>query len=180
MIKHYSLKIAFSIIIAGVFIIIAFIGYNYQNLNSSTYVILYLLVIFTFLFGLAAGQNITMPLKRLLESVDSFSKGDLKRRIYLESTDEVGELTKIFNKIAEEFEKKNEENETSKKSVDIKSKTRILILEEVISALDKKIKNRTLEFQKIVEDSEKFKEQLKLKDKEIIGLKSQIKSPKKR
>ena len=174
MIKHYSLKIALCIITAGVFIIIFFVGYNYQNLDSGTYAILYFLIIFIFLFGFAAGQIITRPLKKLLESVDSFSKGDLKKRVYLNSTDEIGELTKVFNKIAEEFEKKSKENENYKKSSSIKTKTRILILEEVVNALDKKIKNRTLEFQKIVEDSEKIKEQLKLKDIEIMNLKNQI------
>lgn len=176
----YSLKIAFSIITAGVFVIVAFIGYNYQNLNSGTYVILYLLTIFIFLFGLTAGQNITMPLKKLLEDADSFSKGDLKRRGNLHSKDEIGELTKIFNKIAEETEKRNDENETLKISADIKARTRILILEEVVNALERKIKNRTLEFQSIIGDSEKLKEQIRVRDREIAELKNQMGKSKKK
>jgi len=176
MINKYSLKISLSIILAGIFIIIAFVGYNYQTLNSNAYVILYLLIAFIFLFGFAAGQSITMPLRKLLESADGFSKGDLKRRADFNSNDEVGQLTKVFNKIAEAFEKKNTESEDAKKSFDIKLRTRILILEEVVNALDKKVKNRTFEFQKAVEELEKIKEQLKLKDGEIMNLMSKMAS----
>ena len=174
MINKYSLKIALSIIIAGVFVIVAFIGYNYQSLNSSTYVVLYLLIVFIFLFGFTAGQNITMPLKKLLETADSFSKGDLKQRVHTKSTDEIGQLTKIFNKIAEDFERKNIEQENSRVSADIKAKTRILILEEVVNALDKKIKNRTLEFQGMVDQIEKLKQQLFLKEQQVAELEKKI------
>jgi methyl-accepting chemotaxis protein len=174
MFNKYSLKIALSIIVAGVFVIVAFIGYNYQSLTSSAYVVLYLLIVFIFLFGFTAGQNITMPLTKLLETADSFSKGDLKRRLDLKSTDEIGQLTKIFNTIAEQFEKQNIEHENSKISADIKAKTRILILEEVVSALDKKIKNRTLEFQKLIDEIEKLKQQIAIKDREVMDLQNKI------
>ncbi len=179
MINKYSLKVSLAIITAGIFIIVAFVGYNYQTLNSSTYVILYLLIAFIFLFGFAAGQSITMPIKKLLESADGFSKGDFKRRGDFNSNDEVGQLTKVFNKIAEAFEKKNIESEDSKKSLDIKLKTRILILEEVVNALDRKIKNRTLEFQKLVEEAENIKEQMQIKDREIFDLTNKISKKKK-
>lgn len=174
MFNKYSLKIALSIIVAGVFVITAFVGYNYQSLNRGTYVILYLLVLFIFFFGVAVSQNITLPLRRLLENADEFSKGDLKRRLDAKSTDEIGQLAKIFNKIAEDFENKSKESEHLKTSAEIKAKTRILILEEVINALDKKIKNRTLEFQKNIEEAMRLKEQLKMKDVRILELENKL------
>lgn len=169
-----SFKVAYLIIIAGLFIIISIVAFNYQSLNSSFYTVVYLLVIYIFLFGFAAGHNFALPIKSLLQKADDLSKGDLKSRFYLKNKDELGELAKKLNKIAEDLEQSSVKNEASKESAGIKSKTRILILEEVINALDKKIKNRTLEFQKIAEDSEKLKKQLKLKNMEAVELKNQI------
>lgn len=150
-----SFKIAYPIIIGGLFIIVVFIALNYQDLSSSFYIILVLLVAYIFLFGFATGQNFAGPVRGLLQKAEDLSKGNLKSRFYPQSKDELGELARVFNKIAEEFEQSKSEAETLEKSVDIKVKARTQSLEETISALEQKVKNRTLELQRLVADSDK-------------------------
>lgn len=162
-----SLKIAYPIIIAGLFIIVVFIALNYETLNPSFYIILSLLTSYIFLFGFATGQNFSRPVKRLLEKADDLSKGNMKSRFYSQSKDEIGELGKVFNKIAEEFEESKSKADSLEKSVDIKVKARTQSLEETINALEQKVKNRTLELERIVEESEKQKSEAR--SSEVVG-----------
>lgn len=161
-----SFKIAYPIILAGLFIIVVFISLNYQALNASFYIILFLLIAYIFLFGFATGQSFAAPVKKLLQRADDLSKGNLKSRFYSESKDEIGELGAAFNKIAEEFEQSKSQAATLERSVDIKVKARTQSLEETINDLEQKVKNRTAELQKIVEDAEKTKQQATSKEEE--------------
>lgn len=171
-----SLRIAYLIIIAGLFIIASFIAFLYQtvSLDNNFYIIIALLVVYIFLFGFAAGKNFATPVKQLLERAEGLREGDLKSKFELKSQDELEELGRELNKIAEEFYKKVNENEASKRSESIKAKTRILILEEVVDALDKKIKSRSLEFQRVAEEADMLKEQLRAKDAEIASLRKKL------
>src|SRR3989344_4444164 len=169
-----SFKIAYPIIIAGLFIIVSFIALNYQNLNASFYIIFAFLTIYVFLFGFAIGQNFTAPVKKLLQKADDLSKGDLKSRFYLESKDELGQLSGVFNRIADQLEESNNLNETTKRSVGIKVEAETQALKEVIGALEQKVQNRTLEIQKIAGDLEKLKQTSSVKEEEGGQLKSQI------
>ncbi len=173
-----SFKVAFYIIIGGLFIIVAFVGYNYQNLDSGAYTVLYLLVIFIFLFGFVAGRNLALPIKQLLKRTDDIKKGDFKSRFYLKSKDELGELAVSLNSIAEELEKNKNKDEAVKKSDFLKTKTRILILEEIVNSLEKKVKNRSLELQQEIANSEKLKKELSMKEAELLSLKSKKRSTK--
>src|SRR3989344_6533344 len=131
-----SLKIAYPIIIAGMFIMVAFIALNYQTLSLNFYVILVFLIIYIFLFGFATGQNFSTPVRKLLESADNLSKGDLKSRFYLESKDELGQLAQTFNRIADNLEESESENKTIERSVDMRVQARTQGLEETINALE--------------------------------------------
>ncbi len=169
-----SFKIAYPIIIAGLFIIVAFIALNYETLNINFYIILGLLIVYIFLFGFATGQNFAVPIKKLLQRADGLSKGDLKSRFYSESKDEIGELARVFNKIAEEFEESKNETQTLERSVDMKVKARTGALEETIEALEQKIKNRTMELERLALSVEKFQQDAKNRDTETAGLRGEL------
>ncbi len=149
-----SFKIAYPIIIAGLFIIVSFIAVNYDNLNPGFYFVLSLLIIYIFLFGFAIGQNFSSPIKKLLKIAENVSGGDLKSRSYLDTQDEVGELARVFNRIADALEESRYENEKMERSVDIKVKARTQALQETIDALEQKVKNRSFELQKIEQELE--------------------------
>lgn len=165
-----SLKIAYPIIITGLFIMVVFVSATYDILDANFYLVLVPLTAFLFLFGFAIGQKFSIPVKEILKEADYLSKGNLKSRISLDNNDELGQLAAIFNKIAEEFEI----NKTTIGSLDTKVKLRTKTLEEIITVLEKKIKNRNFEFQRAIEDVEKMKIQLEARNKEIADLKSQI------
>lgn len=155
-----SSKIAYPIIIAGLFIIVVFIALNYQTLTMSFYFIFSLLIIYIFLFGFAIGQNFAKPVRKLLQKANELSKGDFTSRFYLENKDELGQLAATFNKIAEKLEKDKIENENMERSIDIKVRAKTEALEETINALEQKVRNRTLEFQKVSADLEKLQKHL--------------------
>jgi nitrate/nitrite-specific signal transduction histidine kinase len=165
-----SLKVAYPIIITGLFIIVIFVALNYENLSPDFYMVLIPLTAFLFLFGFASGQKFALPVKKLLKGADYISKGNFKSRFLLEEKDELGQLSKVFNNIAEEFEN----HELKITTLDNKVKLRTKALEEIILVLEQKIKNRTLELQNALEDLEKTQIQTNIKGSEIMDLKNQI------
>ena len=154
-----SIKVAYPIIIAGLFVMVMFIALSYQNLNTAFYITLCLLIAYIFLFGFATGQNFAKPIRRILQQAEDLSSGDVKTRIYSKDKNELGQLAQVFNKIAEQVEQIQIKNETLEKMVDIKVKAKTQALEETISALDQKVRNRTAELQKLIAEVEKYKKQ---------------------
>ena len=153
---------------------VVFVALNYEHLNTTFYVIFFLLAVYLFLFGFAVGQNFSNPIRKLLKSADNLSKGDLKSRSYLETKDEIGELARTFNRIAEDLEESRSETEMLERSVDMKVQARTQSMEETVSALEQKVRNRTLENQKIFSELEQFRRQAKDKEAETSNLKDQI------
>ena len=172
--QRLSFKIAYPIIIAGMFILVAFIALNYETLNFNFYLVLCLLIFYIFLFGFATGQNFAVPVRKLLQRADDLSKGDLDSRFYSESKDEIGELAKVFNKIAADFQQTKEQSQTLEKSLDIKVKARTEALEETIQALEQKVKNRTTELEHLAVNVEKFQQDTKTRAAEAATLKSEL------
>ena len=172
-----SLKIAYKIIIAGLFIIVSVVAVTYQGLGPGFYLVLSLLVAYVILFALAEGRNFTLPFRKILNKADDVDKGYLQSRIYLESKDELGQLATTFNKMASQLEESKLENEKTKKSVAVKVGAETEVLKEVVNALEQKIKNRTLELHRATEDMERFKEYAKEKEKELAELKNNTSEP---
>jgi len=173
-----SYKVSIPIILAAGFAIVAFIALNYEKLELSFYVLLLFVTIYVFSFGFATGQRFASPVKKLLERAKELSKGDLSSRAYLETKDEIAELAKVFNEIADALEESHTKQESTEKSVDIKVKAKTQALEETINALEQKVQNRTIELQRLVGDLDKFKEESQKKEVEITALRQQMESAK--
>jgi nitrogen fixation/metabolism regulation signal transduction histidine kinase len=152
-------KIAVPIIIAGIFAMLALISVvaGYEQLGIGFYIIVFFLVVFMFFFGLAIGQNLSSPVRKILDKAEELSKGNLSSRVYLETKDEFSELAKAFNKIAEELEASREQQEDMEKSVGIKVQAKTRELEETINALEQKVKNRTIELERLIKESKDYK-----------------------
>ncbi len=58
-------------------------------------------------------RKITKPLSALIDGVSSVGKGDLKKRVEVISNDEVGILSRSFNKMADDLDKANTERNTA-------------------------------------------------------------------
>lgn len=173
-------KIAIPVILAGLFAVIIFLAIDYERMGLSTYIVLALLIICIFFFGFATGQSIAQPVRKLLQRANDLSKGNLTTRVYLETKDEFGDLARAFNKIAEDLEESHCESQNAEKSVDIKVRAKTQALEEVIGALEQKIKNRTIELEKLMKESEKLQQEAKSKELETETLKKEFENLKKR
>ncbi|MDP3883199.1 MAG: HAMP domain-containing protein [Candidatus Staskawiczbacteria bacterium] len=167
-------KITIPIILVGLFSIAIFVALNYDSLGVGFYIVLLLLAVYIFSFGFATGQNFASPVNKLLEKATELSKGNLSSRVYLKTKDELAELAGVFNKIAEELEESHIDGKMIEKSVDIKTRARTQVLEETILALEQKIRNRTEELSKILEDSKTLQNQMKSREVEIMQLKKDI------
>jgi len=169
-------KIAIPIILVGIFAIAVFISVDYENLDVGFYSVILFFTIYVFFFGLSIGQSFSSPVKKLLERAEELSKGNLSSRVYLETKDELADLAKAFNKIAEELQTSHDQEENTEKSVDIKVRARTQALEETINALEQKVRNRTIELQNMIKSLEKFQGDSTVKELELANLKKQIKS----
>jgi two-component system phosphate regulon sensor histidine kinase PhoR len=61
-------------------------------------------VILSIYFGIRMSNSIIRPIKNLEFSTSLVAKGELKRRVIIESDDELGHLSKTFNKMAEQLQ----------------------------------------------------------------------------
>jgi len=170
----FTLKIAIPIILAGIFAIAVFIAIDYENLGVGFYITILFLAIYVFFFGFATGQSIASPVKQLLDRATELSKGNLSSRVYLETKDELAELARVFNKIAEELETSRSQEMNAEKSVGIKVEARTKDLEETINALEQKVKNRTIELERLIEESNKLQLDAKNKGAETAQLRREL------
>lgn len=151
-----SAKIAFPMILSAVFVTVILISVDYERLSLASYIIIFLLFIFVFFFGFNTGQSFSAPIRKILNRANDLNKGDLKTRVYLETKDELSELARAFNEIAEKLEESKSLEEQTEKSVDMKVRAKTRALEETIIALEQKIKNRTIELERITESLRKM------------------------
>jgi methyl-accepting chemotaxis protein len=156
-------RIAIPVILVGIFSVAIFVALEYDKLDPNFYIILILLTLFVFFFGLATGQSLTSPIKKILDRATELSHGDLSSRVYIETKDELSELAKVFNTIAEELEQNHEQESNTEKSVGIKVKARTEELEETINALEQKVENRTAEMGKLLKEVGALRSQIKNK-----------------
>jgi methyl-accepting chemotaxis protein len=154
-------KIAIPIIFVGFFAIIAFIAAKPEQLEPDFYIIIGLLFVFIFFFGIAAGQRLSSPVRKLLKQANDLNKGNLESRTYLETKDELADLANAFNKVAEELQKSREQAQNAEKSVGIKVKAKTQEMEETINALEQKVKNRTIELERLLKEAGRSTEAVK-------------------
>ncbi len=176
----FTTKIIVPIVLVGVFAIAVFVAMGVDKMAPGFYVVILLFAVYVFFFGLAVGQNLSSPMKKLLDRAVQLSKGNLSGRVYLETKDEFAELANIFNKISEELEASRYQEATAEKSVGIKVQARTQELQETINALEQKVKNRTIEMERLIEESNRLQEAVRSKGIEAEQLKKEMADLKKR
>lgn len=168
-------KVAIPIILVGIFaMVVLIVTIGYEQLSPSFYIIIIFLTVFVFFFGIAIGQNLSSPVKKILDKAVELSRGNLSSRVYLESKDELSQLAEVFNKIAEELRASREQEVNIEKSVGVKVKARTDELEETINALEQKVKNRTIELERIIEESKKLQAGAISKEAEVSQLRKEL------
>lgn len=90
-------------------------------------------IILSVCFGIKVSNSILRPIKNLEFTSSLVAKGELKRRVIIESDDELGHLSKTFNKMAEQLQL------TMKDSLDRQTKMEAILksMESGVIAIDK-------------------------------------------
>ena len=76
-------------------------------LNKTTYIIIWVsifILILSFIFSYLFSGKLAKPVSDLTKAVGEIEKGNFSRRVSNESNDEIGDLTRSFNKMAESLE----------------------------------------------------------------------------
>ena len=92
----------------------------------------------------------------------------------MESKDEFAELARVFNTIAEELETSHAQGSDAEKSVGVKVRARTQELEETMNALEQKVKNRTIELERLMSETTRMSEDIKNKETEINQLRREL------
>jgi nitrate/nitrite-specific signal transduction histidine kinase len=169
-----SSRITLPVVLSGLFATTIFVALNYQELQWTFYVVVLLLTFFIFFFGYAIGQKFGAPVKKILEKATDLSEGNYSVRVYLETKDELADLAEVFNRIAEELEQIQTEKENTEKTVDMKVRAKTQVLEETISALEQKVKNRTAEMERLMKQMEGMRQEV-VKENQAAIPKKEIK-----
>ncbi len=169
-----SHKIAFRIIIACLFVAMAFTAFYYQKLDYNLYPFLLILFVFIVSFAFAVSINIITPVKTLLKKAEKLSSGEFAGRFFIQNKDELGQLAKVFNKIAQNVGQAKYDSKKLQEAFDRKVEEIVGLMGETIDNSERKVKNREIEFQKFMKDFEILKEQLRLRDMKVIDLQKKI------
>ena len=175
-------KIFFSLIILGAFLIAVFILLNYEELRTEIYLILFLVIVFIFAFALAEAQRFISPIKKLIEGTKEVKEGHLETRVYLKTKDELEDLARTFNQIAEDLEKSQAVVKEAKKVIEIKVRARTRELRKTIENLEEEVEIKTArlrEFEKLTVGRElkmiELKKALRQTQAKIAKLKEELK-----
>ncbi|OOP55848.1 MAG: hypothetical protein AYP45_12525 [Candidatus Brocadia carolinensis] len=141
-----------------------------KRLHTIVAPIIILITLAVVSFAFYFGRKISNPIVYLTEVTKSISEGDYSKRVKITSSDEIGELSNSFNKMASFLEEKTQ------------------ILKEYTANLEKTVDERTQDLTRINQELEKqssnlekaYKELLTLdqmKDKMIRDVSHELKSP---
>ncbi|EJW18100.1 sensor histidine kinase ResE [Paenibacillus alvei DSM 29] len=97
--------VAFVLIILGLYLL-HYIDSNFAHPNDIKQLFVYTAIIgfsLTTFFAFFLFTKITQPLRKLKQAADTIRQGDYSTRVTLRSSDEIGELSRTFNHMAEEL-----------------------------------------------------------------------------
>jgi len=158
-----------------------FLGISFKSIIASQKKIfiqilysLFLIIIFIVFVSFYLAKKIINPLEQLRKGAEIIGKGNFDYRIDIKTGDEIGELAKSFNQMAEKLKESYAELEESKDVLEVKVKARTKELEELTESLDEQVKERTRELQEKVKELERFNKLAVGRELKMIELKKEI------
>ncbi len=108
-----------------------------------------------FLSRFLAG-TVTKPINALSRGAKEFGEGNLDYRIVIKGSDEIDELAKAFNGMAENLSKSQRALEETNTILEIKVLAKTKELKDTNQSLEKEVEKRTKELRSRIEELEKF------------------------
>jgi methyl-accepting chemotaxis protein len=132
------------------------------------------LIIFTAFLSFYLAEGVTKPVEQLRAGAEIIGKGNLDYQIKLKTGDEIEELAKSFNRMAEDLKKSRASLEETKTVLEIKVAARTRELRELAENLDGQVKQRTKELREKVRELERFNRLAVGRELKMIELKKEI------
>ncbi len=131
---------------------------------------------FFFVFALARSlaKSIVKPLCVLNSGVEKIGKGNLKHRIDIKTNDEIEELARSFNQMAQGLQDSQNALEEAKNILEIKVNARTRELQELNKGLEGKVDERTKELRNRVSELERFHRLTVGRELKMIALKKEL------
>ncbi|PIU15502.1 hypothetical protein COT20_01535 [bacterium (Candidatus Gribaldobacteria) CG08_land_8_20_14_0_20_39_15] len=121
-------------------------------------------------------SKIVIPLKELISATKKVAVGELESKIEIKTGDEIEDLGKSFNQMADDLKKSRTALEESNKVLEIRVAARTKELKEFAQGLEDKVKERTTELQGRVEELERFYRLAVGRELRMIELKKKLKN----
>lgn len=134
---------------------------------------LVLTILLTVFFGYAVSYFIVSPLRKLVKFTLDVGKGDLKKRIEVDTDDEIGQTAEAFNSMLDRVEE-------STQVLEVKISARTKRLEELSQDLEAQINNRTKELTEKIKELEMFNDLAVGRELTMVELKKEIAELKKK
>lgn len=149
-------------------------------LGRNLVLITFITLIFIFIVSLFFSKLIVDPIRKLQRGVEIIRKGNLDYQVDIQTNDEIEELGKAFNRMAEKLSKYHTALEESKTVLQIKVKARTRELEELAKSLEDKVKERTKEIEERLNELEKFHKLTVGRELKMMELKKELEKLKKK
>jgi len=148
-------------------------------LGSNLVLITFITLIFIFIVSLFFSQLVVNPIKKLHKGAEIIRKGNLDYKVDIRTGDEIEQLAKEFNRMAERLGQSKAALEESKAVLEIKVAARTKELKELAESLEEQVKGRTKELQEKMKELERFNRLAVGRELKMIELKKEIERLKK-
>jgi len=148
-------------------------------LGSNLVLITFITLIFIFIVSLFFSQLVVNPIKKLHKGAEIIRKGNLDYKVDIRTGDEIEQLAKEFNRMAERLGQSKAALEESKAVLEIKVEARTKELKELAESLEEQVKGRTKELQEKMKELERFNRLAVGRELKMIELKKEIERLKK-
>ena len=144
---------------------------NLKEINTivvmGVFVFIFILIFFTILSGYIISSFISGPIKELAEFALMAAKGNFRRRMVVESTDEIGQTARAFNLLLDKVEESTE-------VLEVKVNARTKRLEELSRNLEVQISNKTKELNEKIKELERFNDLAVGRELRMVELKREL------
>ena len=148
-------------------------------LGRNLVLITFITLIFIFIVSLFFSQLVVNPIKKLHKGAEIIRKGNLDYKVDIRTGDEIEQLAKEFNRMAERLGQSKAALEESKAVLEIKVAARTKELKELAESLEEQVKGRTKELQEKMKELERFNRLAVGRELKMIELKKEIERLKK-